>query len=366
MVCSILFKGLIMAQMKILVFDWGDTLMTTYPESIGPMAFWPEVAEVEGAGEALRRLSEDYTIILATNARESSAKQVQMALRRVGLDPFIQKIFTYHELGFWKPERGFYRKIEKMMGTEPEDMVMVGDNFESDALGGHLAGWHTIWFNPLFNYAPGLGAIQNMEIYRMEELAGAIKYLELPGWETCQKWYMEVSRSIRLWLHVQMVASTAYVLALWIRRNGKQINPLLAQRGGLLHDICKLKKDEGEGGDHRDHGVVGVEWLAERGQPELANIARRHILDGITDETRRPQTLEEKVVYFADKLCEDASLVDIDTRLSALKRRYPDYASRMTASEPALKELQKELALAAGVDEAEMLGKIRQVIGKTS
>jgi HAD superfamily hydrolase (TIGR01662 family) len=352
-----------MTKMKTIVFDWGDTLMQTYPETVGPMVFWPEVAEVEGAGETLQKLNHSYNLVLATNASESSANQVQKALARVGLEPFVKEIFTYQELGFRKPERGFFRQIEKIMGTEPEDMVMVGDSFSSDVLGGHLAGWQTVWFNPKFQYAPGLAAIHNVEIFRMDELPEALKWLDLPDWEMCQTWYMEMSPSMRLWLHVQLVASTAYVLALWMRRKGCPINPLLVQRGGLLHDICKLNPDTTQ--QHRDHGEMGGEWLANKGQPELARIAHRHVLNTILDEKRSPKTMEEKIVYFADKLCEDARLVDLDTRITALKGRYPGYSSNIDASIPALRDLQKELALAAGIEEAKLVDQLREVVGST-
>jgi hypothetical protein len=351
-----------MNEIKTIVFDWGDTLMKEFPGAVGPMVFWPEVAEVSGAGKALHKLDGSYNLILASNARESTAVQIKQALGRVGLDRYINKIFTFQELGFRKPDRGFFRQIGKITGDEPENLVMVGDHYFNDIMGGYHAGWRTIWLNEKFQLAPGLAALHTVEIYQMNELPGAIKWLDLPDWQQCQKWYMETSPSMRLWLHVQLVASTSYILALWMRRNGCMVNPILAHRGGLLHDICKLKPDKQE--SHHDHGELGGEWLREKGQPELAEISYRHILDAILDEKRKPKTLEEKVVYYADKLCEESKVVDLDMRLTALIDRYPGHTDRIKASIPALMDLQKELAMAVGEDENTLIDHIKRAISR--
>ena len=118
-----------MYKKKILVFDWGDTLMQTFSSQKGPMAFWPEVAQVDGAWETLQALNGKYSQIVASNADDSTADQVMLALERVGLNGFIEAVYTFRELGFRKPEVGFFRKIESILGAEPEEMVMVGDNY---------------------------------------------------------------------------------------------------------------------------------------------------------------------------------------------------------------------------------------------
>ena len=99
------------------------------------------------------------------------------------------------------------------------------------------------------------------------------------------------------------------------------------------------------------------------GQPELAEMTQRHILDAILDENRTPRTLEEKIVYFADKLCEDARLVDLDTRIKGLKERYLDQSAVIDSCVPALRQLQKELAQAAGLPEEKMVGMLLETIG---
>ena len=229
-----------MYKKKILVFDWGDTLMQTFSSQKGPMAFWPEVAQVDGAWETLQALNGKYSQIVASNADDSTADQVMLALERVGLNGFIEAVYTFRELGFRKPEVGFFRKIESILGAEPEEMVMVGDNYSSDILGAKQSGWQAIWLNQSLKFSPGLAAIYDGEIFEMKELPEAMEKLTLPDLDKCRAWYLETSPSMRLWLHAQLVASTAYVLAMWIRRQGGLVVPLKAQRGGLLHDICKL------------------------------------------------------------------------------------------------------------------------------
>ncbi|RPJ49817.1 MAG: GNAT family N-acetyltransferase, partial [Chloroflexi bacterium] len=47
-----------------LVFDWGNTLMRVFPEYSGPMASWPEVADVDGAVNALEALLGRHTMVV--------------------------------------------------------------------------------------------------------------------------------------------------------------------------------------------------------------------------------------------------------------------------------------------------------------
>ncbi len=71
-----------------------------------------------------------------------------------------------------------------------------------------------------------------------------------------------------------------------------------------------------------DHGLAASLWLKDKGQEQLAEIASRHMIYGVLDEARRPNTWEEKLVYLADKLVEKNSIVSIDERIAGLKTRY--------------------------------------------
>lgn len=117
--------------------------------------------------------------------------------------------------------------------------------------------------------------------------------------------------------HCRAVATIATRLAHEISKQGNNVNIDLVTVGALLHDI-------GRGVTHQiNHGIVGVA-IAESFElsPELIRIIERHIGSGITsDEAHRlklpvkdylPQSLEEKIVAYADKLVEGVHEVGYD------------------------------------------------------
>lgn len=105
----------------------------------------------------------------------------------------------------------------------------------------------------------------------------------------------------------------------------------LVEIGGLLHDIGRSKTHD------VDHIVVGSEIARSLGLPEpILHIVERHIGAGITaDEAEKmglpsrdfvPQTLEEKIVAYADKLIEGRRRVSFEVALKSFSRELgPDH-----------------------------------------
>ncbi len=129
-----------------ILFDWGGTLMVEYPEYSGPMVTWPEVAEIPGANEILKSLSEDWTLCLATNG-ESDEAQIRSALERVNLHQYLDKIFCYQKIGVKKPSEIFFNYILRDLGIQPGKVIMVGDSYEVDIQGALRSGMRGIWLN---------------------------------------------------------------------------------------------------------------------------------------------------------------------------------------------------------------------------
>ncbi len=134
-------------EIKAILFDWGNTVMKVFPEQSGPMACWPEVSAVEGIPEILPLLKEKYQIILVSNAQDSNRDLVLQALERVNLAPHFHRIFTPHELNERKPAPRFYLNILKQIGIEPENGIMIGDDYENDIIAAKQVGLWTIWYN---------------------------------------------------------------------------------------------------------------------------------------------------------------------------------------------------------------------------
>ncbi len=349
----------------LLAFDWGDTLMKVFPDQAGPMADWPEVAEVDGVVEALEGLLGRHTMAVATNAGNSNAGQVWKALRRAGLGEYFKVVFTARETGFRKPSVGFFRQIEKVLGGTPQQMVMVGDQYAVDVLGAKTAGWKAIWYNPTRLPAPGALPLHDGEVADMRDLPEAVRQPWLPDATTCFAWLEEGGAPFNLLAHVQLVASVAYLLSVWLRQRGANVNPVLAHRAGLLHDLAKMDslkhRDESER-PRKDHAALAYDQLMQRGQPVLAEIADRHMPYHDPQEPRRPQTWEQKLVHFADKLAEGAHLVPPDERFAALMKRYPRSAAELELSAPRLLELQDEICAALGTNLGMLIVSLREAL----
>jgi putative hydrolase of the HAD superfamily len=338
-----------------LVIDWGDTLMRVFPQSTGPMSTWPEVEALPGTAQALAELKDSHKLVVATNAVDSHSRQVRQALTRAGLDHFFSAVFTTHELGARKPALAFFRALQSLLHQEPRELVMVGDSYRDDILGAQLAGWTTVWFNPSKKASTGLLPLQDLEVTRWQDLPSALASPRLPGYSTCLTWLQEQEIPYNLLDHVQGVAAAAYQLAVWLRAAGQTVDPLLAHRGGLLHDLAKLKA-----GDRRiSHGELAGLMLKDRGYPQLAEIAHRHMLFSLIEPDTQPQTWEEKLVYFADKLIERGCLASLEERITGLRQRYPQDSQQINAILPVLQVLEEEICAAAGFPPSELIQRLK-------
>lgn len=349
-----------MMQVNTIVFDWGDTLMKVFPQYSGVMADWPEVGAVENARETLAALHGKYRLVVGSNAANSDAGQIMDALNRVGLAEFIDQVFTFSEIGYRKPDENFYWQIERLLGEERHHLVMVGDEYRADVLGAVRAGWRAVWYNPRCVEAAGLWPLQTAEIQDLAVLPDVVEHLDLPSTTTALTWLQESELSTNLLMHVQMVAALAYILAVYLRRNGEKVDPVLAHRGGLLHDLAKLSARKLT--DGTDHGQAAARWLRQQGQAELAEIANRHMLFCIHDPARAPRSWEEKLVYFADKLVEGGGVASIETRLAALKARYRIDEDKINATEASLVEMRAMIADQLGWPVDEFTERLKQAL----
>lgn len=151
--------------------------------------------------------------------------------------------------------------------------------------------------------------------------------------------------------HCRAVATVAMRLAQEISMQGYDVNIDVVKVGALLHDI-------GRGVTHQiDHGVTGVALAQSFGlSPTLIQIIERHIGSGITsNEARRlelpvkdylPQSLEEKIVTYADKLIEGAHEVGYDEALHMFQQKLGGFLG--SAAIDRLQQLHIELSRLRG------------------
>ncbi len=138
--------------------------------------------------------------------------------------------------------------------------------------------------------------------------------------------------------HVALVAKVALSLA-----EKRTVNKNLLLAGALLHDIDKnIPRLPGE-----RHPDTAVRILREEGMEEVAELVKTHSLHAILDPAICPKTLEEKLLYLADKMVKD-EVIGVDARFALWNDEHlpPDVQKILDDSYPKVKELEKEIEVA--------------------
>ena len=144
--------------------------------------------------------------------------------------------------------------------------------------------------------------------------------------------------------HIKQVANVAIQMAEAYVKRGEIINLNLLYAASMLHDIsrvCDFKTLERDNfkedvtdekwkkwescrleykGIH--HADIAHEQLAKLGFPEVAELVRLHRSLNIIDEPESYDTLEKKILYYADKRAKHDEIVDLKERFRDGKERY--------------------------------------------
>ncbi len=122
-----------------------------------------------------------------------------------------------------------------------------------------------------------------------------------------------------------------------LQEKGHDVDVGLVEIGAILHDIGRSKTHD------TDHAAVGGRIVRQLGIAEpVARIVDRHIGAGIPEDEAQalglpegvyvPETLEEKIVCYADKLIAGRCEVDIGVTID-------EFAERMGRDHPAIERL---------------------------
>ncbi|MBA4420140.1 MAG: hypothetical protein C0391_03240 [Anaerolinea sp.] len=333
-----------MKPIKVILFDWGDTVMRALPGSQGPMFKWKHVEAMPGIQTALQHLAAKYPLYLATNAADSSPLEIHAALARVGVDDYFTDIFTASKMGCAKPQINFYNHILETLNLSAGEVVMVGDDLTADIAGAFNAGIRAIWVQANFFIPMCSHPLQSAELLIADQLPSVIEHIQhhtLPELDECAELLMKHVSHPGLHKHVFTVSLVAYFLARLAQHNGLSLDPILAHRGGLLHDLDKLETVNPD----NKHGAETARILNELGYAQLARIAISHSAFTILDPVTAPNTLEEQIVYLADKMCEGDKIVDVDTRFANFRKRYPNDLSLFNQSLSLINKMESDLHL---------------------
>ena len=184
----------------------------------------------------------------------------------------------------------------------------------------------------------------------------------LPDLATAEAWLAEQGVDGALLGHVRLVATVAEYLARRLAAAGEPVDPLLAQRGGLLHDLAKLSAKAAG----RSHELMAAEMLIDRGQPQLAEIARRHAMWAPLTEGQRPETWEQKTVYYADRIAQHDRLVGIDARMLEIAERRPELRDRIIDYRAAALAQEAEIAARLALTAPELWRELEREVDRAA
>ena len=114
-------------------------------------------------------------MVVLTNGFEE-VQHIKVSQSNLG--QYFEEIITSDSLGFKKPHPQAYALALERVGAKPQDVIMIGDNFEADVLGAKEAGLGQIYFNPE-------GTKYEEEIDHEVKLYGNIRHsITLAIWQT--------------------------------------------------------------------------------------------------------------------------------------------------------------------------------------
>jgi uncharacterized protein len=126
--------------------------------------------------------------------------------------------------------------------------------------------------------------------------------------------------------HCKAVSDLSVNLAKEFKKKGFQVDIKLVEIGALLHDIGRSKTHD------INHAIIGSQIAKSLNlSKSIVAIIECHIGGGISlDEAKKlglpdkdyfPETLEEKIVAYSDKLIEGAKVVSIKNTIKNLRKK---------------------------------------------
>ena len=173
------------------------------------------------------------------------------------------------------------------------------------------------------------------------------KDIPLPSRSDVEIWRKEVRLPQHIIRHCDAVAGMSAKLGAELLKRGIPLRPLALTRAAELHDLLRFvdfkphvhqKIPDAKETDPEtealwntirkkypaEHEAACMEFLKEQGYPELGEIIRPHGLQSIVEEPETIKTIEQKLLYYADKRVRFEEEVSIDERFDEFIERYGD------------------------------------------
>jgi putative hydrolase of the HAD superfamily len=104
----------------------------------------------------LTALKERYPLGLITNG---PADLQRMEIQTLGIASYFHHILIEGELGEGKPKPSVFSRAARLVGCEPEEILMVGNSYHHDVLAAMEAGWRAIWVRRPTDVPPSASSV---------------------------------------------------------------------------------------------------------------------------------------------------------------------------------------------------------------
>ena len=91
-------------------------------------------------------LKENYQLMIITNGFEEIQS---VKLSSSGIDKYFEKVITSESVGHKKPAREIFEVALSHGSYSPDEVIMIGDNLNTDIKGANNIGMDSAYFNPL-------------------------------------------------------------------------------------------------------------------------------------------------------------------------------------------------------------------------
>jgi putative nucleotidyltransferase with HDIG domain len=156
-------------------------------------------------------------------------------------------------------------------------------------------------------------------------------------------------------IHAELVERVALKISDMLISKGIDIDKRVVSAAALMHDIGKEDKD------HKDHAVRGYNICMSEGLDPRICIAIKHHEAGVAIPELK--TWEEKIVSYADKIC-NTEVDGLDGRFDDWRKRFPEHYEKhkehLEKSHARATELEKEILNKLGLNPEEMYEILRK------
>lgn len=158
------------------------------------------------------------------------------------------------------------------------------------------------------------------------------------------------------WLraHSRLVGAIGAVLARARASAGDVLDVDGVTLAAFLHDIGRSPLLTG---DPREHNELSALILAAEGLPACVEPARRHAIYTVLDPATAPRTIEEKLVYIADRRG-GMRVQAVEDRAKDTAARHPKYADEVARAIPIALAIEREVFAGLPFSAAELAAQV--------